>query len=257
MFDSSMVDHVGVGNDFFQGMRGKSSKALVDLATLKILLSAINFIGRNDGSFARNEELLAQITRLIPRCLAHFMNAGLERDLLQLGLNDWSAAAEAATQECENPSAHKYVSSRSLARLIEEPSSQDRLLLKWLLRQDVSNALESWFQGGAWKRDVKVAVKAPSWKRVRSLLVVGYKHSLQDDNTSSLEEETVLVAAQLLTRSMEERDGTKSYICSAQGCNGDGHMKCGRCKKANYCSKGCQMTHWKQGHKQECKQLAR
>lgn len=257
--DSSLSNHVGVGNDFFQSMQGTGSTMLVSLATIKILLAAIHFIGRNEGRFARNPEVMAQVTRLIARCLNDATSTILDRELLQLGLNNWSAAAQAATQEQERDKT--YVSAKSLGRIIEKPSNQDCRLMQWLLRPDVSNALETWFQGCAWKRDVKVAVKAPSWQRVRSLLVVGYKHSLimnHDERTKApLEKETVLAAANLLTRSMEERDGTKSYICSAKGCLGDGEMKCSRCKKANYCSKACQMAHWMQGHKQECKHLAR
>lgn len=29
--------------------------------------------------------------------------------------------------------------------------------------------------------------------------------------------------------------------------------KCSRCKQACYCSKECQLQHWKNGHKKECK----
>ena len=30
-------------------------------------------------------------------------------------------------------------------------------------------------------------------------------------------------------------------------------LKCSQCKAASYCSKECQLKHWKSGHKQECK----
>ncbi len=43
-------------------------------------------------------------------------------------------------------------------------------------------------------------------------------------------------------------------FCS--GCMGTGALKvCGRCKKVAYCSKMCQHSHWKSGHKSECAQV--
>ena len=36
-------------------------------------------------------------------------------------------------------------------------------------------------------------------------------------------------------------------------CNKNGILKCGRCKKAYYCSKDCQRKHWKM-HKIKCKE---
>lgn len=32
-------------------------------------------------------------------------------------------------------------------------------------------------------------------------------------------------------------------------------MRCTRCQRALYCSRDCQVAHWKSGHKKECPQL--
>ena len=54
----------------------------------------------------------------------------------------------------------------------------------------------------------------------------------------------------------------KTYRTSASACSGCSKSsfqlrKCGGCRQAAYCSRGCQVRHWKEGgHKQECAQLA-
>src|SRR5271170_3017625 len=40
--------------------------------------------------------------------------------------------------------------------------------------------------------------------------------------------------------------------CRADGCQNEGTMKCGRCNSAKYCSRECQIAHWKSKHKQIC-----
>ena len=44
--------------------------------------------------------------------------------------------------------------------------------------------------------------------------------------------------------------------CWMKGCrlwlNPDNILKCGRCRKALYCSRDCQKKHWKAEHKQQC-----
>ena len=32
--------------------------------------------------------------------------------------------------------------------------------------------------------------------------------------------------------------------------------KCAKCKQVFYCSRECQVAHWKSGHRRECEQLA-
>jgi hypothetical protein len=51
------------------------------------------------------------------------------------------------------------------------------------------------------------------------------------------------------------------YICAFPGCTtchqSDAPLlKCSRCLSVRYCSKDCQIKHWKSGHKHECKKLA-
>ena len=33
--------------------------------------------------------------------------------------------------------------------------------------------------------------------------------------------------------------------------------KCARCKTSSYCGQACQLSHWKTGHKAECKPAAK
>eukprot|EP00512_Aurantiochytrium_limacinum_P005192 CAMPEP_0171498302 /NCGR_PEP_ID=MMETSP0958-20121227/7770_1 /TAXON_ID=87120 /ORGANISM="Aurantiochytrium limacinum, Strain ATCCMYA-1381" /LENGTH=436 /DNA_ID=CAMNT_0012032677 /DNA_START=1 /DNA_END=1308 /DNA_ORIENTATION=+ len=42
-------------------------------------------------------------------------------------------------------------------------------------------------------------------------------------------------------------------ICSNDGCNKRSEMICGGCHKATYCSRDCQLAHWRSGHKAICK----
>ncbi len=46
---------------------------------------------------------------------------------------------------------------------------------------------------------------------------------------------------------------SKCHTCGKQEtCNGE-FKRCSRCKKPYYCGKECQMKHWKEGHREECK----
>jgi hypothetical protein len=48
-------------------------------------------------------------------------------------------------------------------------------------------------------------------------------------------------------------DGDHSEAeCSNCGEEAAQLMKCGRCKGPQYCSKACQVQHWKAEHKAEC-----
>jgi hypothetical protein len=42
--------------------------------------------------------------------------------------------------------------------------------------------------------------------------------------------------------------GPNCPVCFAPGCT----LMCGQCKKQKYCSKECQVQHWRQKHKKEC-----
>jgi len=39
-------------------------------------------------------------------------------------------------------------------------------------------------------------------------------------------------------------------------CGKNGSLRCGKCKLVSYCSKNCQVDHWKNGHKGECEILS-
>mmetsp|Transcript_17840 Transcript_17840/g.38921 ORF Transcript_17840/g.38921 Transcript_17840/m.38921 type:complete len:186 (-) Transcript_17840:171-728(-) len=57
----------------------------------------------------------------------------------------------------------------------------------------------------------------------------------------------------------------KRKMCSSPDCPHKGALaeaggrfdmkKCAKCKQAYYCSRECQMRHWKSGHRRECKEL--
>src|SRR5271155_2828331 len=40
--------------------------------------------------------------------------------------------------------------------------------------------------------------------------------------------------------------------CRGDGCQNEATMKCGRCNSAQYCSRECQIAHWKSNHKRIC-----
>ena len=49
------------------------------------------------------------------------------------------------------------------------------------------------------------------------------------------------------------------YICGNPACTKDGGVtplkECSRCQSVRYCCKNCQVSHWKNGHKKDCKRL--
>ena len=47
--------------------------------------------------------------------------------------------------------------------------------------------------------------------------------------------------------------GLKPETCKAKNCQKKGTSRCGRCKNVWYCSRQCQLSHWKK-HKKKCKQ---
>jgi hypothetical protein len=56
-------------------------------------------------------------------------------------------------------------------------------------------------------------------------------------------------------RESAEESAKESLPCLL--CGKEGSLKlCGRCNEARYCSKQCQVAHWKLGHQQECRKAA-
>lgn len=49
-----------------------------------------------------------------------------------------------------------------------------------------------------------------------------------------------------------ENAGAKRYICNNIDCNNEATNKCSKCEMAHYCSKKCQISHWKTFHKLNC-----
>ena len=37
----------------------------------------------------------------------------------------------------------------------------------------------------------------------------------------------------------------------------DARLRCGRCRSVHYCDASCQLEHWSNGHKKQCKKIAR
>jgi hypothetical protein len=59
-------------------------------------------------------------------------------------------------------------------------------------------------------------------------------------------------------RKKHDKDSSHRIFCMNPGCavvsgNGIRLLCCGKCRSANYCSKECQIAHWKNGHKKVCK----
>ena len=52
-------------------------------------------------------------------------------------------------------------------------------------------------------------------------------------------------------------DDSNARRCAGPGCDTEEKFRglfkaCGRCGKVHYCSRACQVAHWRAGHKQEC-----
>lgn len=69
------------------------------------------------------------------------------------------------------------------------------------------------------------------------------KYELQD-KLESKEDYTDMIA-------ILEHFGANRYICNNTNCYNDATNSCSKCKKAQYCSKKCQLAHWK-NHKTYC-----
>ena len=50
-----------------------------------------------------------------------------------------------------------------------------------------------------------------------------------------------------------EQPSRSDATCAAPGCPKEAHLKCSRCQTVRYCSKACQVTHWKAGHAKACR----
>jgi hypothetical protein len=58
-------------------------------------------------------------------------------------------------------------------------------------------------------------------------------------------------------KDLKEHNVIKEVQLRCSGCAKFGikYMKCGQCKLYYYCSKDCQRTHWKAGHKEQCNEF--
>ena len=56
-----------------------------------------------------------------------------------------------------------------------------------------------------------------------------------------------------MTEPASEQPSRSDTTCAAPGCPKEAHLKCSRCQAVRYCSKGCQVTHWKAGHSKACR----
>ena len=77
------------------------------------------------------------------------------------------------------------------------------------------------------------------------------------------EEEAALVASVLWLASTDLGFPAPSHgekrvpLCSSKACLKKGTSQCARCHGASYCSKECQVSDWKGGHKQACVRIRR
>ena len=233
----------------------EQGQTLIGLAVLKVFLWSLWRLAES-GEEHKDASITVGLTRLVARCMRVSDEESFNRGLLEVGADErkWQAAVILARQEYNDSSGSTwFVSPDALPRVLKCPTPKDQTLCQWMLRPEVFNAIEGWIASGAWKRSPEVARDAPSWKRLRELFLVGCK--CEEMSPEVWEKETLNKAAKLRTRSYEERDGSKGYICSAEKCEMPGTMKCSACSKARYCSKECQRTHWKQTHREECKRL--
>ena len=56
-----------------------------------------------------------------------------------------------------------------------------------------------------------------------------------------------------MTEPASEEPSRSDTTCAAPGCPKEAHLKCSRCQTVRYCSKACQVTHWKAGHSKACR----
>ena len=56
-----------------------------------------------------------------------------------------------------------------------------------------------------------------------------------------------------MTEPASEKPSRSDTTCAAPGCLKEAHLKCSRCQTVRYCSKACQVTHWKAGHSKACR----
>ena len=56
-----------------------------------------------------------------------------------------------------------------------------------------------------------------------------------------------------MTEPASEQPSRSDTTCAAPGCLKEAHLKCSRCQTVRYCSKACQVTHWKAGHSKACR----
>ena len=56
-----------------------------------------------------------------------------------------------------------------------------------------------------------------------------------------------------MTEPASEQPSRSDTTCAAPGCLKEAHLKCSRCQTVRYCSKACQVTHWKAGHAKACR----
>ena len=56
-----------------------------------------------------------------------------------------------------------------------------------------------------------------------------------------------------MTEPASEQPSRSDTTCAAPGCPKEAHLKCSRCQTVRYCSKACQVTHWKAGHAKACR----
>lgn len=70
-------------------------------------------------------------------------------------------------------------------------------------------------------------------------------------------EELVRMAKQAGVFSDNESSAPCVETCAATPCSLPGTLVCSRCKAVRYCSKGCQASHWRAGHKTACGEAIR
>jgi hypothetical protein len=239
--------------------RHHSSSPLIGMAMLRMTISSIRFLGRHNGRH-RDDQMTIVATRILGRCLSHNSGQDYDYDLLLTGANvqKWERAADLAKEEYESGGvASTFIIPNALSRILAPLSDEDRALLRWMLRPPVFSAIGGWINAGAFKRSPEVASTSNSWRRVRELLLVGYRGSTGRLSGSALDKESDKAIKKLRSSRMEQFGGSTIPMpavhlpCGAEGCKMAAEERCSRCETVAYCSKVCQKSAWK-CHKKDC-----
>eukprot|EP00550_Attheya_septentrionalis_P000063 CAMPEP_0198287470 /NCGR_PEP_ID=MMETSP1449-20131203/6271_1 /TAXON_ID=420275 /ORGANISM="Attheya septentrionalis, Strain CCMP2084" /LENGTH=416 /DNA_ID=CAMNT_0043985429 /DNA_START=99 /DNA_END=1349 /DNA_ORIENTATION=- len=274
---------------------------LLDLARLHMLVHAIRFLDKykyEDETDIEEQNLIMNVTRLVARCLSQ-IEGGVDDEWLQwaaaVSIADPTQYKNAVVRAVRQEVSKKLLSTALVSdpdRWLEPVKAQDADLVEWIARSaGIYESLAGWIVGGAWKRSADIARTAPSWRKVRELLVLGARGSSGEIKGGGFIAASLTLANELRATPQEAKDGSfftmpiksvpplsahrdllmtsgggtgessstrssgrngSTGICSRPTCNNSAEKQCAGCKQMVYCSRDCQVRHWKDGHNNDC-----